>query len=70
MPCYIITYMLTGPCAVNHDSVVDTEDQPGDHCLLHFQDGSQLRLEEGCETYLAKVPACSQTPPDDMPVYG
>jgi hypothetical protein len=70
MPCYIITYMQTGPCAVNVNSVINTEDESGGRCLLHFQDGSQLRLEEDCTAYHAKVPACSGTPPDDLPIYG
>jgi hypothetical protein len=75
MPCYITTYSLTGPCGVNVNSVIDTEDQPqGDlptgRCLLYFQDGSQLLLDESCEIYALKASNCSDTPPDDLPIYG
>ncbi|QHS59169.1 hypothetical protein [Chitinophaga agri] len=74
-PCYILTYSLTGECAVNINNVerIAPESQgeiPAGRCRLHFRDGSELLLDESCEIYREKAALCSPSRPKDIIIYG
>jgi hypothetical protein len=73
-PCYIITYEVTGPCAINVNNVERTawEPSPGDpkgRCRVFFKDGKQVLLDEDCEAYNNKAPYCSPERPAGITVY-
>lgn len=71
-PCYVVTYFAHGACAVDANAVDRYEDENVDgfnKCHLYFTDGSDLRLEESCEDFNAKRPACTSDYPDGIPVF-
>lgn len=57
-PCYILTYFLEGECAVDVNSIRESEERGANNCMLTFKDGSTLQLEETCDDFYIKKPRC------------